>query len=235
MPEIVSPLPKGTIQPRSLCSFNSAKEMFDFVFAHVAQFRLGEYNECTRNMRDQTHMRVFETDFLREYVWCVYVAGFSAKVISDKFKSLLDVHKIRDRYFGDIFKCKPETMLSEDEMDRVYGVFKNKNKAKAVQSVRRMISDMGWDEFHEKYVRGLDPKKLEELPGLGPALACHLARNLGNIKVCKPDVHLKRLAEKYKFESVQKMCETLNPNVPAGFVDLMLWLACIDHGTKDGT
>jgi hypothetical protein len=234
MPEIVNPLPKGLIEKTPLCSFPTPGAMFHFAAIHVAEHRLKEFVEASKRMQDiRTSGMIWEYPFLSEYVWCVYVSGFSAKTISNKFERLLHVHNIKT-YFG-IVPCTSESMLSDDEMDRVYGVFRNKSKAKAVQSVRRMIADMGWKEFHEKYVRGLDPVKFQELPNIGPALSCHLARNLGNLNVCKPDVHLRRLADKYGYESVQQMCESLNPNVPAGFVDLLLWLACIDHGTQDRT
>lgn len=235
MPEIVSPLPKGAICKTPLCSFPSAQEMYRFAAAHVAEHRLKEYIDATKNMQQKAERpgAVYEYQFLEEYCWCVYVSGFSAKVISDKFRFILMAHKIKD-YFGYI-KCVPETMLSDADMEHVYTIFKNKAKAKAVQEVRRMIAKDGWTGFHCQYVYKLDPKIFEQLPNLGPALSCHLARNLGNINICKPDVHLRRIADKYGFDSVQKMCETLNPTVPAGFVDLLLWLACIDHGTQDRT
>lgn len=65
---------------------------------------------------------------------------------------------------------------------------------------------------------------LETLPWIGPITKYHLARNLG-IDCCKPDRHLVRLAEQFKFKDPNEMCDHLAKKFGEriGTIDVVLW------------
>lgn len=201
--------------------------MFAFALEHV---RLHRQSEFDRSLSSILAMKngVSERDFFLEYLWCVYVSGFSAKIISSKYKSLLVSHNILDAA-GEYIGISPKNIVSN--LSPVLSVFKNRSKAKAVQATRRIMLDMGWAGFYGKFVKARDPQALDALPNIGPALACHLARNLGNLSICKPDVHLNRLAGHYGFATAMDMCKALSDD-EIGKTDMVLWYAAADHGTK---
>jgi hypothetical protein len=68
---------------------------------------------------------------------------------------------------------------------------------------------------------------LQTLPWIGQITKYHLARNIG-IDTVKPDRHLVRLAEMFKFESPMKMCNYIkNDNgTKLGTIDVVLWRYC---------
>lgn len=237
MPELIKPL--VGLEKKSLVSFLSAQSMFDFAKFHVVCFRQIEYKTFVDQIYDADNNRT-EHRFLREYLWCVYVSGFSAKTISKKYDRLLQLHQI-ETLNGEYVKISPENILTGDSLESVFDFFKNKTKGNAIQTVRAMILNETWSVFSKRIWRHAtfketnlvfspEPKRLEVLPMIGPALSCHLARNLGNMNVCKPDVHLKRLAQKYNYDSVERLCKAVSGD-DLGKVDLILWLASIDHGT----
>lgn len=227
MPEIVASI--EIPETASLVSFKNARKMFEHAILHVNTYRHDEYRRCWANIEKASKSNIDPHWFLREFLWCVYVSGFSAKTISKKYISLLIAHGIEDV----VGQYVPMTTADsgKDRLADVFKIFKNQRKAESVQSVRNSIFTDGWDAFHAKYVSPRSPTMLEELPGIGPALSCHLARNLGNKDVCKPDVHLKRVAAHYGFESVEALCKGVSSHSPVGHTDLILWMASIDLGT----
>lgn len=229
MPEILAKIKIPNKRP--LISFKSAKEMFNFSKSHVAQYRQKEFDQCWTNISAAKDKEINEHWFFREYLWVVYVAGFSAQTISKKYEQLLIAHQIEDRE-GNYVQTTHENCYFGlyGGYDDVFAVFKNKRKARSIQECRLDLHLSGWDIFHSYYLKERDPKKLDDLPGVGPALACHLARNLGNVNVCKPDVHLMRLAAHYNLDSVDRLCRALSRD-PVGKTDLILWLASVDNGT----
>lgn len=251
MPEILAEL--SAVYPRkSLVDFPNPGKMWAFAQKHVAAHREKEFKDCWTQMLRAKDRWVDEHWFLREFLWCVYVSGFSAKTISKKYDALLRAHLIEDEHGNYIritednwflpqvwrnptpgVEVPPHEKKVKDVHDgyvEVYKIFKNVRKAQAVQHVRMEINGKGWFRFHETYLSDRDPALLEELPGIGPALSCHLSRNLGNVDVCKPDVHLKRIAARFGFDSVRSLCKGLSDD-PVGKTDLILWLASVDNGT----
>jgi len=131
-----------------------------------------------------------------------------------------------------------------DVLDDVLAVCKNRQKAAAIQKVRSAMFGLKWgpgkdvpwsgfQEFKEDFVsHGRCPATLTYLPFIGPALSCHLARNLGNVNIFKPDLHLIRLAKHYGYgDRIQDMLSDMCDDQPAGLTDLMLWTASADHST----
>jgi len=224
MPEILKDL-QADYEKKSLVSFSDAAEMFKFAKNHVASRRKSELSFYWDKAAASP---ITPHQFLREFLWCVYVSGFSAKTISKKYDALLQAHWIEDA--DGQFIPPTSDVLSKDAWDRLLDIFANQRKAEYVQLVRKKMADRGWYIFHTQYVSYRDPQKFRLLKGIGPALSCHLARNLGNVNVCKPDVHLVRVAKKYGLPSVHALCESVSSE-PVGKTDLILWLASVDNGT----
>lgn len=228
MPEILTDL-QVDYEKRSLISFPDAGKMFDFAKQHVQKHRGQELSSFWHSVLIAHDRPTTPHLFLREFLWCVYVSGFSAKTISKKYDALLQAHRIEDAS-GSYTPAENVRWPKFDGYDDVFKIFKNKRKAEYIQCVRAMIYNDGWDRFFKNKVKDLSIEKLDSLPGIGPALACHLARNLGNVNVCKPDVHLVRVASKYGLDSVQELCASVSLE-PVGKTDLILWLASVDNGT----
>ena len=225
MPEIISPITLA--HKRSLASFPDAKAMYEFAGDHAAKWRSGEIRRCLREI-NIARQHVDEHRFMREYLWCVYVSGFSAKTISNKYAALLRAHKIEN--FSGRYEPIAVSNIVRD-FSGVYSVFKNRTKAAAVQETRGCILEQTWPWFFREFVEHRDPSELDGLPNIGPALARHLARNLGNLNICKPDVHLNRLAKHYGYEDAERLCLAVSSD-PVGKTDMILWFASVDHGTN---
>ena len=203
--------------------------MYQAARDHVQTHRRQEYESALASFIAASQGPILEHPFMREYVWVVHVSGFRASIISKKFPALLQAHKVEDAD-GNYQPITQDTLFSsQDHFRGVWNVWANRQKGQAVQIVRRMIWDMGWDAFRDRHLTRR-PEDLKGLPFMGPALSCHMARNLGNLNVVKPDLHLNRLAKKYGFENAQRMCERLDSQ-PAGVTDLTLFYAAVDLAT----
>lgn len=93
-----------------------------------------------------------------EYVWCVFCAGFSARVLSRRWGAVWDAY----RGFSLEGTVDRETVL------RVFG---NTRKVDATLRVREMLRATPWPEFRARYLTSLDT--MQELPYIGPVLARH--------------------------------------------------------------
>lgn len=227
--ELIKGKIKGT---RSLVSFKSLAEMFDYALEHVNKHRSAEFKTTLENYRKAEKTEIDEERFTKEYVWACYVSGWSARVVTSLFDKLLAAHKIVDSS-GNFVPASPSSVC--DDIEEVLNVFANERKATAVMTVRSMISIGSWKQFSETYLKKpVDPEVLSDLPFMGPAMSCHLARNLGNLDLIKPDIHLTRLAEFYNEDSPLEMCTKIakKRNMQLGQVDLILWMAATDAGTK---
>lgn len=232
---------------KSLASFTSVKALWQYADLHVTAYRKAERDSIWKSFVDMEQGKnVTEHRFMREYVWCVHVSGFSAKVVSRLIDKLLVAHQI-EAPDGSYIVISDSNLLGPDRIAvNVYPVNKNKAKAKAIQAVRKKIFEAGWLKFAEQHLgAGPLPQDLQRLPFLGPALSCHMARNLGNLNVAKPDVHLTRLANKLGLSTVDSLCRAclvamspagqdvhLGGHNYVGYVDLVLWLASVDCGTR---
>jgi len=236
--ELLVPLPN--FEKRSLSSFSSYKDMWEFAHNHVLLHRKNELDTWWSAIeRASTLDYIPEDKFVIEYTFSVYASGFKASTVAKKFEALLFYHGITDSYVpgvslgglrGNYIPITDDTVLPAWYTD-VFKVFNNRKKADAIQKLRRMIWGKTYKKFHDEYVITRDPIKLQELPYIGPALGFHLARNLGNKRAVKPDVHLNRLAEKYGFSSADALCTVISDRDP-GYNDLVLWTASADNGTR---
>lgn len=212
----------------SLTSFSTADEMYRYAKKHVEKYRSKELETFWNQTLKVSESEITQEVFLKEFLWVVYVSGFRAATISAKYNDLLVAHKILDDSSKFIEVCKDTLIVDKD---KVLTLFKNEMKFHAVQEVRVIIHDMGWDKFRLRYLSPVSSENLKGLPFMGPALSCHLARNLGDKNACKPDVHLVRIAKAYNLSSVKELCKYLDPQEYVGKTDLVLWLAAIDNGT----
>jgi thermostable 8-oxoguanine DNA glycosylase len=171
---------------------------------------------------------VTEERFTREFTWCVYVSGFSSKVIAKKFDALLEAHGI---YHAGKFVPAIQATIFNDT--KVLPVFANKFKMGHVRKLRNWIAMDGWGPFWSRVGDLKNPADLEKLNGIGPALSCHLARNMGNLDVVKPDKHLIRLSKAYGYSQPIDLCMACKglTDMRLGEIDLVLWMASVDCGT----
>jgi len=167
--------------------------------------------------------------FFREYVWVVHATGFSAKVVGRLIPRLLGAYGVYDDLADKDFDAA---------FEEIGKVCNNRQKAKAVwRTAQLMQSEIGlcqdgWNEFKQKWLSS--PKKLKELPYIGPITCFHLARNIGLLEYVKPDLHLVRMAEHWGFSDCIKMCEAVRPEgMPLGIVDLILWFSASHWGTLE--
>jgi len=101
-------------------------------------------------------------------------------------------------------------------------VFGHKGKTAAIDRI--------WNErerFYAEYLGAADKVAYcETIPFIGAITKFHLAKNFG-AQVAKPDVHLKRLADREQCTS-QELCERLSRETgyKVSTVDTLLWRAC---------
>jgi hypothetical protein len=85
-----------------------------------------------------------------------------------------------------------------------------------------------YNDWFEKLQKTKDKiEYIDSLPMMGPITKYHLARNLG-LDYAKPDVHLKRLVNRFSYSDVQIMCGELakESGYRTGAVDYILWRYC---------
>ena len=96
-------------------------------------------------------------------------------------------------------------------------------KRKAIQRAMRE-----YPNWFAAVQRSADPiEYLKTFPWIGDITKYHLARNIG-FDCVKPDRHLVRLAEHFKFNSPLEMCEAIRELIPEklGVIDVVLWRDC---------
>lgn len=173
--------------------------------------------------------------FWSEYIWVVYASGFSSKIISKLYPKLLDAYSLAKHEFLDYAHNHLDIKDRGLYMKKSLSIVNNKIKAFSVFEMSHReglaLSDIGWD----KYRSSLDnPEKLQRLPYIGPITCYHLARNLGQLKWVKPDLHLTRLSKHWGFADPIEMCKAIQKevNMPLGLIDLVLFYAARNFGSK---
>jgi hypothetical protein len=180
---------------------------------------------------------ITEEAFFRNYLWCVYVSGFSAKAVTANYDRLLYAHNLVDSRGSFV----PSHVAEPPCKDKVFSIWKNHAKFKAIQETRKAVGK-NWFGFRQTYLDKRDPKTIQSIAFMGPALSRHLARNLGGVQIVKPDVHMLRLSAKFVTENseewweigldpVEILCKRVSEasqklkDWPLGKVDLLLWYA----------
>ncbi len=213
-------------------------------FRKALEFSRRNYSEEMERIASTRFDKVTPSSFFIEYVWVVHATGFNAKVVAKMLPRLTRAYGIGEDGSGwDGLGRKDE----HEAVSRVLPVCNNPQKARAVHSTARLLTDAlfpadvsrteSWEDFRGR--RLSSPKLLAELPYVGRITCFHLARNIGLLESVKPDLHLVRLASHWGFRDCVEMCESMRPDgMPLGIVDLVLWYASSTFGTlearKDG-
>jgi hypothetical protein len=126
--------------------------------------------------------------------------------------------------------CDGTSYKAARSMERLWNDKKKCNHTNKAAALRRWEAHyLEWWGIYQKCATDADRiAYIGTLPYMGPALRFQLAKNLGITSVCKPDVHLKRLAARYDMEP-QALCEKLADETghTVAYVDTILWFAAI--------
>ena len=195
---------------------------WDVVHAHCP----GEFYDSWESIARASVDVISEEFFFRNYLWCVYVSGFSAKAVTANYDKLLVAHNLVDERG----KFVPSEKASPPDKDQDFKIWRNHAKFNALFKTRKETTE-GWMPFRKRYLDARDPLAIQNIAFMGPALSMHLARTLGAVQLVKPDVHLVRLAKNFGFYTAHDLCVGARESClrmadwPLGKVDLLLWYA----------
>jgi len=99
-------------------------------------------------------------------------------------------------------------------------VFGHKGK---VAAIKKILCE--YNSMFDGYLRSINKiEYLKTIPFIGEITCYHLAKNLGH-DVVKPDRHLVRIANHYKFPNCNEMCLQLSKQTgdKVSVVDIVLW------------
>ena len=163
---------------------------------------------------------VIKEGYEREITWCMSIK-FENTTINDFFWeyvwAVLNAG-MREQAARSIFRKYMETMDTN--------VIRHDGKREAIEHVL--------DNCRIYYAQLLSSdNKIDwfaSLPWIGQITKYHLARNLG-IDAVKPDRHLVRLAERFKYRNPLEMCEAIQEETDErlGVIDVVLWRYCNLH------
>jgi len=202
----------------------SARAYFEKAYAFAREFYSAEMDQ----IGSVKHDLVEPEYFFREYIWVVHATGFSAKAVGKFMPRLLEA-------YGPYQELAKRTL--DDAIGRVKTVCNNPQKIKAVHATSIFLRDgiklHGWDKLKKDKLS--TPDQLTKLAYVGPVTCFHLARNIGLLDCVKPDLHLIRLAQHWKFKDCVSMCKAMGEGsgLPLGIVDLVVWYAASTFGTLD--
>lgn len=162
------------------------------------------------------------TEFTLEYAWCIYVAGFRASVVRKKWPELTKAYMNFDPVKIMDFTWK----VKRDALKVIAHRGKTERILKGV-AIIATYTPFEWFKFMIDVNKDL--KKLRTLPGIGPTLSHHLARNIG-VDTIKPDIHLSRMGTHYGLDPF-KMCSAISDatGLAVHLVDTILWRASVDR------
>lgn len=157
-----------------------------------------------------------ETDFLREAAWVVLSSGMSERVIRSIFPKISMA----------FMEWNSAAAILAEESNCREGAFQWFRHERKIEAIIEIASRVARDTFDHvaQHLRTDGIIYLQGFPFLGPATSVHLAKNLG-MQIAKPDRHLKRIAERFQFSSVDGLCSTIADYVgdEIAEVDLVLW------------
>lgn len=227
----------NTVKGKRLVECESLEEVATLALDVVHKHCSREFHNSWESIAQASVNAITEEAFFRNYLWCVYVSGFSARAVTANYSKLLLAHNLVD-HSG---RFVPSHAAEPPCKSAVFSIWKNHAKFKAIHSTRLRVGE-DWHGFRRTYLDARDPKAIQNISFMGPALSRHLARNLGGVQIVKPDVHLRRLAEKFVKEGsdqwwelgldrVEILCRRASESTsrmdgwPLGKVDLLLWYA----------
>jgi hypothetical protein len=157
-----------------------------------------------------------ETEFLRDYAWVVLNSGFREAVIRKYFSYI-------SLCFCDWESAAAIVQNSNTCIACAGAVFSNARKLQALVEAARVIEREGFESLRLR-IEAAPLSELEKLPYIGPATKFHLAKNFG-LDVAKPDRHLIRVATRFGYSDVQRMCRDIFDfcGDKVATADLVLW------------
>jgi hypothetical protein len=192
----------------------------DDLIQHYLQAKSWIYSSpFVRELEWQSSVRsvdVTETEFLKQYAWVVLNSGFREAVVRRHFSYI-------SLCFCDWESATAIVQNAQACVDCATAVFGNTRKLRALIETARTIESEGFEAFRQRIeVDGVSG--LERLPYIGTVTKFHLAKNLG-LDVAKPDRHLVRVADRFGYNDVQKMCRDIFDlcGDKIAVADLVLW------------
>lgn len=157
-----------------------------------------------------------ESQFLREYAWVVLNSGFRESVVRRRFDYI-------SLCFCDWESAEVIETNGQACVESAFAVFRNRRKLNAIVETARRVSRCGFLHIKSMLDEGA-VSVLCDLPFIGPVTMWHLAKNLG-VDVAKPDRHLVRLARRFGYDDVNRMCRDIQAEAGdrVAVVDLVLW------------
>lgn len=156
-------------------------------------------------------------DFLKEYAWVIFVAGFDEILLRKKWPR---IKKAFDNFNVVKISKRPASFFLRKEMS-----IRNKSKIVAIVKATKIIRHRG----HEFFLS--DPQNLKQLPRIRETSMRLLARNMGILDTAKDDIWMKRLAKNLGYgvgtRSVDKMVDVVRvaSGYKLGVIDVVLWRA----------
>jgi hypothetical protein len=159
---------------------------------------------------------VDETNFLREYSWVVLNSGFREAIIRRHFNYL-------SLCFCDWESAKEISSQGESCIMAAMPVFGHRRKLESILHTANVIEQNGFRWLMDR-IETDAITTLNSLPYIGKITAWHLAKNLG-ANVAKPDRHLVKIANRYGYSDVNKMCSDIQADLgdPISVADIVLW------------
>jgi 3-methyladenine DNA glycosylase Tag len=182
-----------------------------------------ELQEMRQTSSPEYFQRISEEEFMTEYVWTVYAAGFKNSILEVKFPGL-------EKAFQNFNLDRICQMTSTAQ---VLGVINHAKKAEAVLEGARLVSKIGFLNFKEQLAEK-GPDALVQLPYIGAINKNQLARNIGLASLHKNDVWIQRLVGLSGSRSDEVMINELSQKFAErpGIVDLILWRFCANGAWK---
>ena len=164
-----------------------------------------------------------EPEVLREGAWVILSSGMRESVVRRKFPEL-------SAAFGHWQSAAWITRRIATCKRRALAVFAHVGKIDAILELARRVHRFGIEEVLRQ-VSNQGIVYLQTFPFMGPATACHFAKNLG-LDVVKPDRHLMRVSKAAGFDTAWDLCNTIGEVVGErrSVIDLVIWrYATIRH------
>lgn len=212
--------PEGTISSTGYPYFTDWDVDIESICSRAFMYAEDHHEESLEEFRSVSLDELTPHKFWSEYIWTVLASGFSPKVFTKNWGSIMNA-------VGPWDHTMPFPMMWR----RLKPIFGNERKAKAIDKCRALMRSLGWDNFRQTYC--VSPDTFRQLPFIGSITCYHIARNCG-IDAVKEDLHLVRLARHFEFDSGTSMCHYLSglSGERVGVVDFVLWAYCAAFGTK---
>lgn len=183
-----------------------------------------DYLEHFRQLGDEHFTKLTRRDFFGEYVWVVYVSGFSVAVIRDRYPRLKRAFKNFD----------VDAVAEMTSVETVLKVFGNRRKAECVVKCAKYLATVDFDDFKRR-LRSEGPTLLKSLPGIGEITYTQLARNIGLASLAKNDTWIQQIVSGFGYAEFTSMIDSLATKFDEkpGVVDFVLWQYCSDEAWKE--